>query len=943
VRQVARWGLQAAEALAYAHAQGILHRDVKPGNLLVDARGNLWVADFGLAKAEGVADLTESGELVGTVRYLAPERFNGRADARSDVYALGLTLYELLTLRPAFDTPDLLKLLEDIERRQPPRPRSIDPRIPRDLETVVLKAMSKPAAQRYASAAEVADDLRRFLADEPVRARPIAWHTHFRRWCRRNPLPAALAAAVLLLIVAVAVVSSIANLRLTAQSKELSDALGQSEELRQEGLAKLWDSAVQRARAVRSSHGPGQRFDALRAVREALRLPLPPGRSRDELRTEAAAALLLPDLETAWEWHGLASETSVIAFDRDFLRFACSDPKGAVSVRSGADREELYRLPGPGVAVVAGGLQFSPDGHYLNVTYPAGKGRKHRLWQLGGPREQLLREDDWLGFTFSPDGREFAARSPDGSIRIIALSTRAERTRLPCQLTREPSRLAWNPLLPQIVVHTSFAWEALSLENGRTLQTQITGVVGLSCHWRLGGHVLAITVSLQRAVAFWDATSWQKLWALHPVGTHNDLVFAFDHSGGLAASNDSGGVLQLWHVEAGREMLVAPARSPLVQFRGDDGQLAAAAEGTLLRVWRCASGREWRALAVPNPRLRAKMGQISVNCRPGSDVVAVGCPSGVALIDLADALQVGFIPLDWTQPLLFEPDGQGLLTYRPQGILRWPLSDTAGGALRCGPPQQVVKTYLSVLPAAVSRDGRVAAFSNYSATTVWDRARTGVGRLGGTDHFHYCAVSPDGKWVAAGRSSHGLYQSTGALIYETQTGKVVTELPAGSECGVVWSPDGSWLLTTGGREYRLWDAATWKQVCDYGTAPPLGTAVFSPDARLLAVAESKGTVRLLSVPSGQEIGRLATPEPGPVHPRFFTADGARLVAYSHDREVLFVFDLRLIRAGLAEIGLDWDDSVWPYFPPPQRTRHLTHLDVDLGQFAPPAQPAPPQK
>jgi WD40 repeat protein len=191
--------------------------------------------------------------------------------------------------------------------------------------------------------------------------------------------------------------------------------------------------------------------------------------------------------------------------------------------------------------------------------------------------------------------------------------------------------------------------------------------------------------------------------------------------------------------------------------------------------------------------------------------------------------------------------------------------------------------------------------------------------------------------VAAGRGSLPL--GSGAKIYETQTGKVVTELPTGGECGVVCSPDGSWLLTSGGREYRLWDTATWKQISSYGTAPPLGTAAFSPDGRLLAVADSKGTVRLLSVPSGQEIGRLATPEPGPVHPLFFTADGARLVACSHDREVLFVFDLRRIRAGLAEMGLDWDDSVWPHFPPPQRTRHITHLDVDLGQFA----PAPPPK
>src|SRR5262249_28165312 len=139
-RNVARIGVQAAEALAHAHARGVIHRDVKPSNLLLDTAGVLWVGDFGLAKTQDRA-LTETGDVVGTVRYMAPERFQGECDARADVYALGLTLYELLTLRPAFDASDRLRLVDEIAHREPPRPRALDRRIPRDLETVVLKAM----------------------------------------------------------------------------------------------------------------------------------------------------------------------------------------------------------------------------------------------------------------------------------------------------------------------------------------------------------------------------------------------------------------------------------------------------------------------------------------------------------------------------------------------------------------------------------------------------------------------------------------------------------------------------------------------------------------------------------------------------------------------------------------------------------------------------------
>src|SRR5262249_43946041 len=148
--------------------------------------GVVWVTDFGLAKTQDDG-LTNPGDVIGTIRYMAPERFRGEGDARADIYALGLTLYELLVLEPAFSTHDRLKAIEEIKNVDPPRPRSRDPRIPRDLETVVLKAIEKDPARRYASADALAEDLRRVLADEPVRARRIGSPERFWRWCRRNP------------------------------------------------------------------------------------------------------------------------------------------------------------------------------------------------------------------------------------------------------------------------------------------------------------------------------------------------------------------------------------------------------------------------------------------------------------------------------------------------------------------------------------------------------------------------------------------------------------------------------------------------------------------------------------------------------------------------------------------------------------------------------------
>jgi serine/threonine protein kinase len=196
-RSVARLGVQAADALAYAHRQGILHRDVKPSNLLLDTQGTVWITDFGLAKLDDGGDLTGTGDVVGTLRFMAPERFRGVSEPRSDVYSLGLTLYEMLTLRPSFADSDRLRLIERIKGEEPPRPRQLNRRIPRDLETVVLKAMAKEPAGRYATAAALAEDLRRFLTNRPIQARHIGPSGRAWRWCRRNPVVAGLLATVL--------------------------------------------------------------------------------------------------------------------------------------------------------------------------------------------------------------------------------------------------------------------------------------------------------------------------------------------------------------------------------------------------------------------------------------------------------------------------------------------------------------------------------------------------------------------------------------------------------------------------------------------------------------------------------------------------------------------------------------------------------------------------
>src|SRR5262245_24706701 len=206
---VALLGAQVADALEYAHKQGILHRDVKPSNLLLDTRGIVWVTDFGLAKVDDQENLTGTGDLLGTLRYMPPEAFEGKGDGRGDVYSLGLTLYELLALRPAFDEGDRNKLLKQVMAADPPRLRKLDAAIPRDLATVVHKAIDRDPARRYASAGALAADLGRFLRDEPIHARRTSELERLARWARRNPTMAGLLSAVVALLIVIAGVSTL--------------------------------------------------------------------------------------------------------------------------------------------------------------------------------------------------------------------------------------------------------------------------------------------------------------------------------------------------------------------------------------------------------------------------------------------------------------------------------------------------------------------------------------------------------------------------------------------------------------------------------------------------------------------------------------------------------------------------------------------------------------
>jgi serine/threonine protein kinase/Flp pilus assembly protein TadD len=249
-RAVAELGVQAAEALDYGHRVGVVHRDVKPANLLLDTAGRLWVTDFGLAHVQGAESLTATGELVGTLRYMSPEQALGKRmviDHRTDVYSLGATLYELLTLRPAFDGSDRQELLRQIAFEEPVPPRRLERAVPAELETIVLKALEKRPEDRYVTAQDLAHDLHRFLEHKPIQAKRPGMVQRARKWLRRNRAVAVTLTGAGSVVLALVFIGLLVNNRMLDQERVQT---AQQRDRAEEGRQKAQQAEEQAKKAA---------------------------------------------------------------------------------------------------------------------------------------------------------------------------------------------------------------------------------------------------------------------------------------------------------------------------------------------------------------------------------------------------------------------------------------------------------------------------------------------------------------------------------------------------------------------------------------------------------------------------------------------------------------------------------------------------------------------